>query len=273
MNVLDSFILKPPANQNILDLFDGEWSSRLPDKFGLITRPGTARLFEDPRIEWVEEILGSFINLNILELGPLEGGHSYMFQNKGASKIVAVEANSRAFFKCLCIKEIFNLNKVEFKLGDFVSFLKSETDTKYDVVVASGVLYHLENAVELIKLISLVTNKLMIWTHYFDDKIINSRKEVSSKFSKLKTLEFEGETYEYSTKSYDEALNWSGFCGGSKSVCKWLTKSSIIKAIEVYGFNEIVVGFEQKDHQNGPSFAICASKNLIDFQPTTIIKT
>ena len=123
MNVLDEYVLSSPSQQNIIDIFQGEWSSKLPDGFALETQPGQADLFQDARVFWAEEVFGGFNDWNILELGPLEGGHSYMFQAKGAAKITAIEANKRAFLKCLCIKEVLNLNKVDFCLGDFMSFL------------------------------------------------------------------------------------------------------------------------------------------------------
>ena len=103
MNILDSYIKNEPNNQNVLDIFKGEWSSHLPEEYGLDTQPGFANLFEDDRVVWVEEIFGNFMNWKVLELGPLEGGHSYMLLNKAAGKVVSIEANTRAFLKCLCI--------------------------------------------------------------------------------------------------------------------------------------------------------------------------
>ena len=47
-----------------------------------------------------------------------------MFQNRNAKRIISIEANTHAFLKCLCIKDILNLDRVEFKLGDFMPFLK-----------------------------------------------------------------------------------------------------------------------------------------------------
>ncbi len=259
MEVLDAYVLTEPSAQNVLDIFKGEWSSRLPDEFGLITEPGTARLFEDERVEWAEETFGSFSNWKILELGPLEGGHSYMFQSRNARKVVAIEANTRAFLKCLCIKEILNLDRVEFKLGDFMSFLEKNT-SKYDMVFASGVLYHMEEPIKLLKLISKAAERLFIWTHYYDNSLISDRKELRHKFSPISLLEYDGVLYEYSTQSYKESLNWLGFCGGPKPVSKWLTRDSIIKALKHYGFKDIKIGFDHQGHPNGPAFAICAQK-------------
>ncbi len=259
MEILDAYVLTEPSDQNVLDIFKGQWSSRLPDHFGLVTEPGKARLFEHHLVVWAEETLGDFSNWEILELGPLEGGHSYMLQNRNAKKVISIEANSRAFLKCLCIKEILRLDRVEFKLGDFVSFLENG-DSKYDMVFASGVLYHMEEPVRLLELISKATNRLLIWTHYYDQGGISSREDLRHKFSPVNSFEYDGVSYEYSTQSYQDSLDWSGFCGGSKPVSKWLTRDSIIKALRQFGFADIQINFDHPDHPNGPAFALCATK-------------
>jgi hypothetical protein len=259
MEILDKYVTSEPSNQNVLDIFKGEWSSRLPEHFGLLTKPGTAGLFEDHRVIWAEQTLGNFSSWEILELGPLEGGHSYMLQNRKAKMVTSIEANTRAFLKCLCIKNILNLDRVEFKLGDFMSYLEKD-NLKYDMVFASGVLYHMEEPIKLIKLISRVTERLFIWTHYYDREVILKRKDLSHKFSPVITSEYDGVTYEYSTQSYKDALGWSGFCGGFKTVSKWLTRDSIIKALTYFGFSDLKINFEQMDHPNGPAFAVCAIK-------------
>lgn len=259
MKILDAYVLNEPSDQNVLDIFKGEWSSQLPDNFGLVTKPGTARLFEDARVTWAEEIFGKFTGRTILELGPLEGGHSYMFQKKGAGKVISVEANTRAFLKCLCIKEILKLDRVEFMLGNFMSFMKKD-DSQFDLVFASGVLYHMDEPVELLKLASKMSSKIFIWTHYYDEKIISNNKDLSHKFSLVSSLEHEGVSYEYSTQSYKDSLDWPGFCGGAKPVSKWLTRNSIINALKHLKFVDIQIGFDHPDHPNGPAFAICARK-------------
>jgi Protein of unknown function (DUF1698) len=259
MKILDAYVQNAPSSQNVLDLFKGEWSSQLPTYLELVTQPGTAGLFEDSRVVWAEEVLGSFAGWNILELGPLEGGHSYMFQKKGASKITSIEANTRAFLKCLCIKEILGLNRVSFKLGDFMPFLRSDSE-QYDMVFASGVLYHMEEPVELIKLISKVSDKVLLWTQYYDGNIISQKESLADKFSPVDTFGYDGAFYEFSTQAYKEALDWSGFCGGPKPVSKWLTRDSILRALKRYGFTDIQINFDSPDAQNGPAFAICAKK-------------
>lgn len=259
MEILNSYILDAPKYQNAVDIFKGEWSSRFPEHLNIVTKPGVAKLFEDDRVNWAEKIFQSFSGMNILELGPLEGGHSYMLQNKHASKIISIEANTRAYLKCLIVKEILKLDRVEFRLGDFVKFLENEI-AKYDLVMASGVLYHLEEPVKLLNLISRVTDKLFIWTHYYDEEIIAKNKALKHKFGPLLTFEYEGISYEHSTQTYEDALSWNGFCGGNMPTSKWLTRSSIVKALNHYGFQDLQVNFDHPTHANGPAFAICAYK-------------
>lgn len=43
-----------------------------------------------------------------------------MLEQAGAAEVVAVEANTRSFLKCLCIKEVLGMRAVRFLLGDGV---------------------------------------------------------------------------------------------------------------------------------------------------------
>jgi Protein of unknown function (DUF1698) len=259
MSILDAYVTSYPTSQNVLDVFAGEWSSALPASFGLKTLPGTAGLFEDGRVAWAEERLGGFSGRTVLELGPLEAGHSYMFQTRGAARVVAVEANSRAFMKCLCVKEVLNLDRVQFKLGDFMRFLEENTE-RFDIISASGVLYHMMEPIKLLELISRFTDRIYIWTHYYDEKIIAGNVKLSHKFEPLVTRDHEGHSYECSRQSYKEHLDWVGFSGGPKPTSVWLTRSSILDTLRHFGFSDIEVNFEQPDHPNGPAFAFCAQR-------------
>ena len=78
-NVHPFYVTRCPTNQNIIDIFAGDWSTAMPEEGNCISSPGKSRLFDDQRIYWAEEVLGGFAGTNVLELGPLEGHHSYMF--------------------------------------------------------------------------------------------------------------------------------------------------------------------------------------------------
>ncbi len=77
MSDFPNFFLQAPTAQNALDLFKGEWSTRLPDATGLVASTGPVRACEDYRVHWFEKhIPGGYAGKRVLELGPLEAGHS-----------------------------------------------------------------------------------------------------------------------------------------------------------------------------------------------------
>lgn len=253
----DRFVQVAPSSQNVLDLFQGDWSSAMPFTSGLNTEPGYAGLFEDGRITWANQVLGPFGGKTVLELGPLEGGHSYMLHGLGA-KVTAVEANSAAYLRCLCIKEIFNLIGVRYLLGDFSKFL-SENNQRFDAVIASGVLYHMTNPVELLKSIARSTDRVFLWTHYYDESVYSNRADAHL-FRRDKGVDDLLGGYGGVRKLYaQEALDWTGFTGGTNVHAIWMDKKSILRFFADYGF-KTSINFDQADHPNGPAFAVCAQR-------------
>src|SRR5688572_27997205 len=76
MSDFPNFFDAVPSAQNALDLFKGEWSCRLPDSIGLVASTVPVRAFEDYRVEWFSRAIGGFAGKRVLELGPLEAGHT-----------------------------------------------------------------------------------------------------------------------------------------------------------------------------------------------------
>src|SRR5207253_3626741 len=89
---LENYVKSAPSIQNALDIFDGEWATRLPGALGQQYKMGSIPAFNDHRIAWLIHELNSIEGTNVLELGPLEGSHTFMLEQAGASSIVAIEA-------------------------------------------------------------------------------------------------------------------------------------------------------------------------------------
>jgi len=254
--VANRFCSNPPKAQNIVDIFDGEWSSAMPTA-DLAARPGHAQLFDDHRIKFAQETIGPFGGMTLLELGPLEGAHSYMLHGYGAN-VVAVEGNQRAFLRCLCVKEIYGLSRVRFMLGDFVEYLETSGPT-FDAVIACGVLYHMTNPLRLLRAIVRRTDRVMLWTHYYDDKLISKRSDAHLFSIDENTRELLG-PYDGMRKSYaQEALDWSGFSGGQEAHAIWLRRESIGQFFRDHGY-EVIEGRDEPDHPNGPCITLCARR-------------
>ncbi|MBC8104440.1 MAG: class I SAM-dependent methyltransferase, partial [Cytophagales bacterium] len=142
MGILDVYAKGVPGDQTALDIFKEEWSSRFPEERADIRSGGESPLFDDPRVAWAIEQIGGISGKTVLELGPLEGGHTYQFDRAGAASIVAVEANTRGYLKCLIAKEVLGMPSAHFLCGDFVEYLRVN-QMHYDLCFASGVLYHM----------------------------------------------------------------------------------------------------------------------------------
>ncbi|RYE51239.1 MAG: class I SAM-dependent methyltransferase [Hyphomicrobiales bacterium] len=258
-SIADRFIMTAPSPQNIVDLFEGEWSTAMPEASGLVSSPGRAQLFNDDRIHWAADWLGPFVDRTLLELGPLEGAHSFMLQQYGAKEVISVEANAGAFLRCLCVKEIFGLDRVRFRLGDFGQYLAA-SDRQFDAIIACGVLYHLTDPVALLQQIAAHTDKVMLWTHYYDKLAILDRADRHLFVSDRGVDQLLGK-YRGVRKLYaQEALDWKGFSGGVNTHAIWLEQASILNFFRDAGFGRIEVKFDQKDHPNGPAFAVCAER-------------
>src|SRR5437763_7974065 len=125
----NKFETRAPSAQNAVDLFQGKWASDLSEVAPKLVSGGSPLFRTDDRPRLAGLTLGNadgrFDGMSVLELGPLEGAHSFQLQLLGAANVVAVEANTEAFLKCLIVKEIAGLDRVRFLLGDFTAYLES----------------------------------------------------------------------------------------------------------------------------------------------------
>ena len=256
MSILDLYIKSAPSHQNALDIFNNEWSSKLPAPLANL-KAGSIPLFEDARIDWVATKIDGIQGKTVLELGPLEAGHTYMLERLGAASIVSIEANTHAYLKCLIIKEILELKNTRFLCGDFVEYLRN-SQTKFDISIASGVLYHMQNPAELIGLLAKFTDKIFIWTHYYDRRIISANANLRHKFVDSSPANYAGFQHTLYRQEYKKALEWSGFCGGNANNSHWMSRDDILACLKHFGLKNIEISFEAPDHPNGPSFALMA---------------
>jgi len=257
-NILDAYVSEAPSPQLAVDIFKGEWSSRFPPPLDFV-RAGTIPLFDDDRIRWAAEKLGGFQGRRVLELGPLEGGHTYMLHQLGAAEIVAVEANTRAYLKCLVVKNLFDLARARFLCGDFVPYLAQATE-RFDVVVASGVLYHMRNPVQLLEQLARRADRLFLWTHYYDARIIAARPDLAPHYAGQAPCEHAGFRHTLYRRNYGTGLHLKGFCGGNAPYSQWLGRADLLAAVQHVGFRRVELGFDEPNHPNGPALALAAAR-------------
>ncbi len=251
----DRFVRTAPTPQAALDSISATWASSIPLPG---VRAGNVELFDDVRVKWAIEALGGVDGARCVELGPLEGGHSYMLERAGADHVIAVEANKDAFLKCLVVKELLGLSRCSFLCGNAVEYL-AQTEDHFDVCWCSGFLYHMVEPVQLIELISRRASRLYLWTHFYDADLLSDDKDTSKAFKDQHTTtgQYQGFTFQLHRQSYGVATRLRGFWGGTQPYSNWLTLDDLLAAIEHFGWSGVQTQVD-RSHPNGPAVNLVA---------------
>lgn len=256
--VLDEYAGGMPSAQNAVDALPG-WNHALPEPAGATA--GSGAFYNDPRILWALEQFGSIEGRKILELGPLEASHTYLLERHGAAVIHAIEANKLSFLRCLVVKELLDLKHAKFFLGDFTEWLQHPPE-RYDLIVASGVLYHMQSPARLLELISAACDAFYLWTDYASDEAMPAKDPRRSVFvGPAETQEWHGVRVRLYKRSYHGAWRSKSFCGGMHDLHRWMEKEDILALVRALGFADIRIAHDQPDHPNGPSFSVFARRS------------
>ena len=257
----EQYVASAPSKQNIADIFKGRWISGFPD--ASCVSGGVIPLFHDTRIAWlIERCGGTLATMRVAELGPFEGGHSYMLLQAGASSVQAVEANTLNFTKTLFVKEIFGLTNLDLQFGEIETWLAG-SDEPFDLIVASGVLYHFSDPLAALHNMTKRTDRIFLWTHFMHDTYMPPADIRLGAFTG-KTTErvVDGFACTYHLRSYAGAQTKAAFCGGVSKDSIWISHDAIVHALEHWGF---VVEESMLDphHANGPSACFLATRAAI----------
>lgn len=254
------YVLTAPSPQTAVDIFKGHWISSFPEPLAHV-QAGDKPLFRDEKIYWMLDCVNGIAGKAVLELGPLEGAHSYLLEHAGAASITAIESDSHAYLRCLIAKEQLHLHRVQFLCGDCMEYLRAETESVFDVCVASGILYHMRNPVELIALLAKrCTSHIYLWTHYYDHSVVARNPWLANKHVRSLSSEYAGFKHSLYRYEYQEAKYSRVFSGAGTKYSHWLNRQDLLGCLEHIGFGDIQIGFDNPDHPSGPSLALVAAR-------------
>lgn len=145
----------------------GPWISQFTignQKYG-----GTYSYENDPRIKQFHDCFPDVHS--ILELGSLEGGHTFQLAKQPGVHILGIEGRQYNIEKAKFIQRLLGLQNVTFIQANLENIELAPLGI-FDAVLCSGILYHLPEPWKLVKEMSKVSKKLFIWTHYAsEDKV------------------------------------------------------------------------------------------------------
>ena len=237
------FVAEPPSDANAIALFSGRWvvEPTGPD----VAASLRSRSESDLRVPAACQAFGSngrLDGMQVLELGPLEGGHTYMLERAGAT-VTAIEGNAEAYMKCLIVKEALQM-KSRFLLGNFVQWL--EEGRRYDLIFASGVLYHMPDPAGLIRLVAQSTDRALFWTHYYEPNGNNGRRL-------SEPVNADGLDITYHRLENLGGVENPRWWGGIYDSACWLDRPDLISTMKHYGFANVEVLSEQPEIDSVPA--------------------
>lgn len=174
----------------------------------------------------------------ILELGALEGAHTFMLaEHPRVKRVLAVEGRAVNLRKARFLKQVLQAEKAEFIQGNL------ENDPlavgHFDAVYCSGLLYHLPEPWKLIERLASAAPKLFLWTMYSDDASAD-----------LVRHGFRGR--EQTEGGTEEPLS------GLSAHSFWLTLGSLTEALTRSGYGHIEIIHNDLAHSAGRAVTIGA---------------
>jgi SAM-dependent methyltransferase len=181
---------------------------------------------------------------NIIELGSLEGGHSFaLARNPTVKKVLAIEGRERNLEKARFVQNILGEKKVEFIQGDLEKLDFGQFGT-FDAVFCSGLLYHLPRPWELISKLAGLSPNIFIWTQLSEE----------DKAKKMR----EG----WRGKIYRERGFLDPLSGLSKSSF-WLSLGSLLSILSLNGYKQTKIIEHVLAHHKGAAVTLAATTDTL----------
>jgi len=209
-----------------------------------------------------EELLSA----RVVDLGCLEGGYSLAFAKMGL-QVTGIDAREENLEKCEWVKSHFNLPNLNYIKDDVKNLGNYE---KFDIIFCAGLLYHLDEPSDFIKLMFKQSNRMTILhTHYsleydsfYDNRRLSFLQKSAKKLFNLpnfhypqkynyrlsELVEHEGYKgrwfFEFPENTDQKLIESNVAASYSNYKSFWHTKSELIRCFRDVGY---VSSYEQYD--------------------------
>jgi hypothetical protein len=177
----------------------------------------------------------------ILELGSLEGAHSFILaEHPGVKRVVALEGREANLRKARFVQELLRIRNVEFAQANLEDADLTRLGN-FDAIFCCGLLYHLPEPWTLIQQCPSVAPLFFIWTQYAAE---NEARDVG--YGLRGKTHIEG--------GPDEPLS------GMSATAIWLTLDSLRDLLARSGYGRVEIIYDDPAHANGPAVTIGARR-------------
>jgi SAM-dependent methyltransferase len=176
---------------------------------------------------------------SVLDLGCKEGYNSLDFSDLGASKVLGVEARASFIEEALKDKTHGPYSSVDFVLGDARTIDEAGLGS-FDICLCSGLLYHMQDPVDLLRRIGKISKHLILETHValpvWLDPFVGGKYRCNLQ-RKIVSREFCGASYQGRRNIFPASVDMGTTSGSVDShETFWLTIASLEKALQSGGF-------------------------------------
>ena len=219
----------------------------------LCTIPGSPGFFAtDTRLAAVRRMLRARFgddssNLRIADLGCLEGGFAIALSLDGAT-VVGLEARRANLDKAQLVRQWFGLDSLTLMEADVKDF-DVERFGRFDVVLALGILYHLDRPAAWLRQVGEATTTMLIVDTHVAPPSEARRLQLRADIRELSEVEAEmhleraypGRWYsEYSSDICEAQREQQLWASWSNHRSFWLTEQSLLRALRDAGFDLVL---------------------------------
>jgi len=205
----------------------------------LFTAPGDGfDASRDIRIRIVLDLCGgSLADKTIVDLGCNEGGFAVEFARLGAKESVGIEAREVSWLRCELVRKLARLQNLKFVRGDVMVEL-ARWPSSFDVVFASGILYHVTDPHQLLSdIFAACRGAVLIDTHVARREApshVCSEEIVSRTFG---GKSYQGRLFPEVSDTARESQLWAAW--GPNNTSFWLLEDELLTMMRAIGFHEI----------------------------------
>src|SRR6185295_3787168 len=102
---------------------------------------------------------------------------------------------------------------------------------RFDAALASGVLYHMRNPVELLVNLARVTDQIYLWSQYFLKERLEAIPHMKHRFGESHAAEHAGFKHTLHRYDYGDFLDTTRFSGGNEQYSHWLSREDLLGAL------------------------------------------
>lgn len=159
---------EPPERLKARLASHGSWFYRFPFSNGVATDPPdeVTQMVHDARARLIFPVLDQLVgdrwaSTECVDLACHEGWFSAQLAVRGASRVLGLDLRSEHIKKANGIKDIAGLPSLAFEQRDLFSLDAAELGT-FDVTLFLGVLYHLDNPVQALRIVRALTRGICV---------------------------------------------------------------------------------------------------------------